>query len=97
VAGFKDLNLREAWIIAPLMLVIVALGVYPKPLLDIINPSVQITNSVVRPGDPPASVFEQSPTNAACPLPNLTVATLSVQPCNTNGHLASFPGTGGAK
>jgi NADH-quinone oxidoreductase subunit M len=66
VEGFKDLSLREAWVIAPVMVVIVALGVYPKPILDFINPSVQSTNSVVRPsGDPPASVPEHSPTNAA--------------------------------
>jgi NADH-quinone oxidoreductase subunit M len=64
VEGFKDLNLREAWVIAPLMVVIVALGVYPKPLLDIINPSVQQTNSVVRDHDPNPSVPEFSPTNA---------------------------------
>jgi NADH-quinone oxidoreductase subunit M len=63
VEGFKDLSLREAWIIAPVLAIIVALGVYPKPLLDIINPSVQSTNSVVRPaGDPKPSVPEAGPT-----------------------------------
>jgi NADH-quinone oxidoreductase subunit M len=65
VEGFKDLSLREAWIIAPVMVVIVALGVYPKPLLDIINPSVQSTNSVVRDHDPAPSVPEGSTTNEA--------------------------------
>jgi hypothetical protein len=40
------------------------LGFYPKPLLDAINPSVQQTNSVVRPhGDPVPSVPENSSTN----------------------------------
>jgi NADH-quinone oxidoreductase subunit M len=63
VEGFKDLSLREAWVIAPVMLVIVALGVYPKPILDIINPSVQQTNSVVRGHDPTPSIPEQSATN----------------------------------
>jgi NADH-quinone oxidoreductase subunit M len=66
VEGFKDLSLREAWVIAPVMVVIVALGVYPKPLLDIINPSVQQTNSVVRTHDPVPSVPEQSATNSSC-------------------------------
>jgi NADH-quinone oxidoreductase subunit M len=96
VAGFKDLSLREAWVIAPVMVVIVALGVYPKPLLDIINPSVQQTNAVVRPGDPPASVFENSPTNAACELPNLIRAT-SVLSCHTSGHITSFVSTGSSR
>ncbi|HTR70390.1 MAG TPA: NADH-quinone oxidoreductase subunit M [Mycobacteriales bacterium] len=68
VAGFKDLSLRETWIIAPVMAVIVALGVYPKPILDIINPSVEQTNSVVRPeGDPKPPVPENSATNSAGP------------------------------
>jgi NADH-quinone oxidoreductase subunit M len=66
VEGFKDLSLREAWVIAPVMVVIVALGIYPKPLLDIINPSVQQTNSVVRTHDPFPSVPERSATNSAC-------------------------------
>jgi len=66
VEGFKDLSLREAWVIAPVMVVIVALGVYPKPILDFINPSVQQTNSVVRTHDPYPSVPERSATNAAC-------------------------------
>jgi NADH-quinone oxidoreductase subunit M len=65
VEGFKDLSFREAWVIAPLMVVIVALGVYPKPLLDIINPSVQQTNSVVRDHDPSPSVPELSSTNGS--------------------------------
>jgi NADH-quinone oxidoreductase subunit M len=66
VAGFKDLSLREAWVIAPVMVVIVALGVYPKPILDIINPAVQSTNSVVRTHDPLPPVPERSQTNASC-------------------------------
>jgi NADH-quinone oxidoreductase subunit M len=93
VEGFKDLSLREAWVIAPVMVVIVALGIYPKPLLDIINPSVQSTNSVVRPTDPPASVFENSPTNAACELPNLITNHLTIETCHTLGHVTSFSGS----
>jgi NADH-quinone oxidoreductase subunit M len=52
VEGFRDLSFREAWVIAPVMVVIVGLGIYPKPLLDVINPAVQSTNSVVRDHDP---------------------------------------------
>jgi NADH-quinone oxidoreductase subunit M len=52
VEGFRDLGSREAWVIAPVMVVIVALGVYPKPLLDVINPSVKTTIAPVRSHDP---------------------------------------------
>ncbi|MBO0824203.1 MAG: NADH-quinone oxidoreductase subunit M, partial [Actinobacteria bacterium] len=34
---------RELWAIAPLIALIVVLGVYPKPALDIINPAVHHT------------------------------------------------------
>jgi NADH-quinone oxidoreductase subunit M len=66
VEGFKDLSLREAWVIAPVLAIIVVLGIYPKPILDIINPAVEQTNSVVRDHDPVPSVPEQSLTNSAC-------------------------------
>ena len=35
-----DLNLREKLVMVPLLLLIVGMGVYPKPVLDRINPSV---------------------------------------------------------
>src|SRR3954463_9422024 len=34
VEGFRDLSVREVWVIAPVMLAIVFLGLVPKPLLD---------------------------------------------------------------
>src|SRR3954451_14553678 len=54
--NMRDLNFREAWVIAPVMAVIVALGIYPKPLLDVINPSVKTTIAPVRSHDPNPSV-----------------------------------------
>jgi NADH-quinone oxidoreductase subunit M len=39
-AKTRDLSWREGAIIAPLVILIVALGVYPKPVLDRITPSV---------------------------------------------------------
>src|SRR5438270_1168221 len=56
VEGFRDLGSREAWVIAPVMVVLVALGIYPKPLLDVINPSVKTTIAPVRSHDPNPSV-----------------------------------------
>ena len=56
--GFLDLSAREAWVIAPLLVLIVALGVYPKPLIDAINPAVQATlchNDAHRPCRRPTS------------------------------------------
>ena len=41
VKGFKDLSVREIGVMAPLVVLIIGLGVYPKPLLDVINPAVK--------------------------------------------------------
>jgi NADH-quinone oxidoreductase subunit M len=52
VAGMPDLKARELWAVAPLIALIVVLGVYPKPVLDIINPAVTKTLQGVRTTDP---------------------------------------------
>jgi NADH-quinone oxidoreductase subunit M len=54
--NMRDLNLREAWVIAPVIAIIIALGIYPKPLLDVINPSVKDSFTTVRPHDPAPTV-----------------------------------------
>ena len=40
---WRDLSRREVAVVAPLLAVIIALGFYPKPLLDVINPSIERT------------------------------------------------------
>jgi NADH-quinone oxidoreductase subunit M len=39
----RDLNLRERVVVAPLIVLIVLFGFYPKPLTDVINPAVEAT------------------------------------------------------
>ena len=52
----KDLNLREVGALAPLVLLIVALGFFPKPMIDVIEPSVDDTLSRVEATDPEPDV-----------------------------------------
>ncbi len=47
-----DLSLREKLVVAPIVALIVALGVYPKPLLDIITPTVTATYADIGKSDP---------------------------------------------
>jgi NADH-quinone oxidoreductase subunit M len=59
--GLRDLTPREVVMLAPLLVLIVAIGVYPKPLFDRINPSAekvvrQLNDSSVLPA--PAGVAE---------------------------------------
>jgi NADH-quinone oxidoreductase subunit M len=56
VAGMRDLNRREIVAIAPLVALIVGLGFYPKPLLDVINPAVHHTLTDVGKKDPSPQV-----------------------------------------
>ena len=55
-AGWSDLNAREAWVIAPLIAVIIFLGFYPKPVLDVINPAIERTMQQVGATDPGPTV-----------------------------------------
>jgi NADH-quinone oxidoreductase subunit M len=43
---------REAFAVGPLIALIIFLGVYPKPVLDVINPAVQYTLHDVGKTDP---------------------------------------------
>jgi NADH-quinone oxidoreductase subunit M len=57
-AGWRDMSVREAWVVAPLIAVIIALGFYPKPVLDVINPAVSKTMTQVGSSDPEPTVAE---------------------------------------
>lgn len=48
----RDLSLREKVVVAPLIVLIVLLGFYPKPVTDVINPAVQATLTDVGKTDP---------------------------------------------
>jgi NADH-quinone oxidoreductase subunit M len=52
VADMPDLKARELWAVVPLIALIIGLGVYPKPVLDIINPAVQHTLTQIHVTDP---------------------------------------------
>ena len=52
VSGMPDLKARELLAVVPLVALIIGLGVYPKPVLDVINPAVQSTMSQVHSTDP---------------------------------------------
>ena len=64
VTGMRDLGTREVVSLAPVLLLIVLLGFFPKPLLSVINPSVDHTMSQVDRHDPSPTVAEESPEGA---------------------------------
>lgn len=69
-AKILDLDARERWLMVPLVVLIVFLGVYPKPVLDRIEPSVERV-LLQTPGYQP----QVSPSEVASPG-----ATVGVQP-----------------
>ncbi len=79
----RDLNAREAWVVAPLVALMFVLGVYPKPVLDVITPAVNATLAQVKAHDPqptsgvPAAAPASVPA-AAAPASVPTVAPAAV-------------------
>lgn len=56
VEGMPDLRVRELVVVAPLVVLLIFLGVYPKPVTDIVNPAVKQTLSDVQKQDPKPEV-----------------------------------------
>jgi NADH-quinone oxidoreductase subunit M len=55
-SGWRDLSAREGWVVAPIIAVIIALGFFPKPVLDVINPAIGRTLQAVGISDPAPSL-----------------------------------------
>ncbi len=51
-----DLRVRELVVVAPLVVLLIFLGVYPKPVTDIVDPAVKQTMSDVHKKDPQPEV-----------------------------------------
>ena len=54
--GFADLSRREVAVMAPVLAIILLLGVYPKPALDVITPAVDATMASIGQCDPAPQV-----------------------------------------
>ncbi|MEC4020037.1 NADH-quinone oxidoreductase subunit M [Streptomyces sp. H27-D2] len=63
IEGMADLRIRELVVVTPLIALLLFLGVFPKPLTDVVNPAVKHTLSDVRKSDPKPDV----PVNAVKP------------------------------
>ena len=50
--GFPDLSVREIAVVTPLIVLVLALGFFPGPVLEVINPSVVATLNEVGLADP---------------------------------------------
>jgi len=52
----KDMSAREVTVVAPLIVLILVLGFYPKPVIDVINPAVRATLTQIHSSDPAPTV-----------------------------------------
>ncbi|CAN5285954.1 NADH-quinone oxidoreductase subunit M [soil metagenome] len=59
LATTRDLDRRELAVLGPLVALILVLGVYPKPIIDIITPAVDATMVDLGTSDPGASVADE--------------------------------------
>ena len=55
-SGWRDMSFREAVIVAPLIAALVGLGVYPKPVLDVVVPGTDRARTQVQTWDPQPEV-----------------------------------------
>ncbi|MFI7354462.1 NADH-quinone oxidoreductase subunit M [Streptomyces avidinii] len=60
VRTMPDLRLREVLVVAPLIALLIGLGVYPKVLTDIVNPAVEHTMSDVKQTDPKPEIVVEA-------------------------------------
>ena len=70
--GMRDLTIREAWVITPVLVLVVALGIYPKPVIDVITPSVNRTivdtgKTDTSPSVPAGDYRARGPVGHVCP------------------------------
>ncbi|MGP4044812.1 NADH-quinone oxidoreductase subunit M [Streptomyces sp. 2A115] len=56
VSAMPDLRVRELVVVTPLIALLIVLGVYPKPITDILDPAVKQTMSDVQKKDPQPEV-----------------------------------------
>ena len=83
IAGLKDLNLREAMTLIPLVIMAIVMGLYPKPFLKMIEEPVNAIIERVRPG-----YFDGSGVTPL-PLPS-TPDVAAALPVNAKAQLASL-------
>lgn len=53
LVNFRDLGTREAATMAPVVVLIVALGFFPQPMLNVVNPAVETVLAQIGVTDPP--------------------------------------------
>jgi NADH-quinone oxidoreductase subunit M len=56
----RDLSLRESVVVAPLVALLLLLGFYPKPVLDVINPAVAATMHDIGVSDPVPALNQEA-------------------------------------
>jgi NADH-quinone oxidoreductase subunit M len=66
--SMPDLSTREKVVIAPVLALIVALGVYPRPVLDVVNPAVERLLDRVQRHEPAPGLNAETGVDAEVPI-----------------------------
>lgn len=66
----KDFNLREKIVFAPILAIIIYFGIYPKPLLNPINTSVQTLTEIIEVKGLNNKIETENPIYPLAPIPN---------------------------
>jgi NADH-quinone oxidoreductase subunit M len=76
----RDLSVREKLVVAPLIVLLIGLGFYPKPLTDVINPAVEATLTEVGTTDPAPTVTPARENGVSAPEGIGAEETVEAQP-----------------
>jgi len=79
--AMKDMSPRELVVVAPLIVLALAMGLYPKPFFDMMHASVAATIKHV----PPATIAQAGHRGDAHPRPKLVAPTVSYEVPNPAG------------
>lgn len=81
--SLKDLNPREVAIMTPLIVLVMWLGIYPKPFLDIINPHVKIlVDGHAQSTQQKIGIRFAAAASSITPAVSLAASTISIQGMN---------------
>ena len=62
LSDIRDLRAREITVLVPIAALTIFLGLYPAPLLNVVNPAVQTVMTITGQTDPPPTVGLSSTT-----------------------------------
>jgi NADH-quinone oxidoreductase subunit M len=94
----KDLNTREVFTFVPLVALAVIIGIYPKPMFEILEQPVNHLVAIARPDYPVNATYEAvAPKKEAAPATETPEQKPAAEPAKAQEHAAVLPAVNSAR